>query len=128
MNLPAHLLIFSKHRPFIPALYQMVNAYTVWTDVVGETYSGPCFYAAASNSKRSFCSRKSRINTSAGNSPMALLALGGTDNVVVYEITNHAYPASSSSEIQWQSDARDSPATEIIASRQHLRFVCCLVK
>lgn len=36
----------SKHRPFILALYQIVNAQTVWTDVVGETYSGPCFCVA----------------------------------------------------------------------------------
>lgn len=57
---------------------------------------------------------------------MALLALGGTDNVAVYEITSHAHPASSSSEIQ--SDARDSPATEIKALMQHLGFICCLMK
>lgn len=45
------------------------------------------------------------------------LCLHWVDQIMwfVYEITSHVYPASSSSEIQWPSDARDSPATEIIA-------------
>ena len=43
---PAHLLIFSKHRPFLLTVYQIVSAHMVRTDAVGEADSGPCFCAA----------------------------------------------------------------------------------